>query len=826
MVDKAVPYSGAPTVESGGGGGNQLGVRANANDFGGQIAEATQNLGQELGKTSDIASQQAIKASQMATDAATNDVIANQWGPTVSKLSNDYRTLQGKRAVDAYQPYVETLQKTRAQLLEGASNPMMKAQLDAYTSRHMVSEIDSATRWQDVQMTAYEDNSANAFVASQTNIAASNYNDPQTVMGAKNAADAQILKHGLDRGVPMESIRQQQGENWGKTVQTMVGRALASGDIKNADAIYTAHQNAVPGYMRDDIEKTLHSENMKTYGNDAATALLAGKPVPAYGGTGAQEVRNTVSATAQSSGVDVNHALTIASIESNFGQNTGKRGDIGQTGKPGNLQEQAQNLVDEAKKAQTVADKALGRPALPYEQYICYQQGAGGGPALLKAASDPNAKAVDVLAPLYKTRELALQAVQNNGGNASMSCGQFVDFLRRTYDAKAARVAVGLPAQQPVQGAQEQISPELATAMNSADNAVQQKPATALPETAGIAMQPGATPVQALNNFDQVYSEKIQIANQIPNLDQREAVLKALAQQHSTYQIAAQAWKTQFVNKAQQLAMDPKFTSTNQIPPDMMSALADSPETMNYLQTRANYNLEHGSGVVTKDMREYGSGFYELFKKIHAPSDDPDRVHDVTQLYSHVGPDGDLTMSGLDKLTKEISGKGTPDGDSESAMRGQAFKVIKTQISGEDQFAGLKDPKGEEIYARALPLMYKAIEDGKSKGIPASELYDPSNKNYIGNAVQGLKRTPAEYYNSLAAANLVGDGKTVAIPGEDAATKSRLESGLRDKTATLKSIQDAYSSGKISKQTAMQLAIAGGYAQARDSEQPSVPRPE
>lgn len=64
----------------------------------------------------------------------------------------------------------------------------------------------------------------------------------------------------------------------------------------------------------------------------------------------------------------------------------------------------------------------LGRAPTEAEIYLTYQQGDGGGPALL---SNPDANAVDVLEPLYPSRAIAEQAITANGGRADMTAGEF-----------------------------------------------------------------------------------------------------------------------------------------------------------------------------------------------------------------------------------------------------------------------------------------------------------------------------------------------------------------------------------------------------------------
>lgn len=82
-----------------------------------------------------------------------------------------------------------------------------------------------------------------------------------------------------------------------------------------------------------------------------------------------------------------------------------------------------------------VLTKALGRPPTPQELSVYYQQGAGGGPALLTA--DPNAPAADVLGALdyYKQRPgQARQAIVKNMGDGAPANPTVQEFLGAYYN--------------------------------------------------------------------------------------------------------------------------------------------------------------------------------------------------------------------------------------------------------------------------------------------------------------------------------------------------------------------------------------------------------
>lgn len=805
-----VPYSPIPTVEpsSNGSGASYGGVpEASPSAFGSQIGQA----GEKLGASADDL---AKVYTQRANEANANDKIVNQWAPQATGLSQAYYSKQGKDAVAGFQPYIDGLQKARSQMLENAT-PAESEILNQYMTRHIAQEYDGAMRHQVQQMDVYENQMSDAFVNLQTKNAVSAGSNPDMIDTAIKSGAARIQVHGLDRGQSPDEIQQQQNDFIGKTSQQVVSSAVARGDLSFANGFYANNKDNIPGAQQVDIDKTLHSENMRVFGDNAATALMNGQPIPhsPNGGADATNVRSTVASTAQSAGVDPNASLMIAGIESSFGQNVGSRGDVGQTGKTAyNLGEQAQNLVSAQKQAQDAADKAVGGKAAPWQMYTVYQQGLGGGVALLKP-ENANAKAVDVLSQFYKSPKDALSAIQDNGGNATMTASQFTDMLRQKCETIYGQVKCDTtsPDGKPV---------NLGQAIADTH------------QTGGITAQPGASPMQSLLEMDKVYPDLLQRANAIPNLDQRDAALRSLEQKHAVYQSAASAWKTQFMNQAQQLAIDPKFTSTDMIPPDMRSALSDNPVTLNYLESRAQYNLEHGSGVQSKDAQTYGSGVYKVMQQIHAAPDDPNRITSTDQLMQHIQT-GDLTFAGYDRMAKELSGKGTPEGSAEGAQQAQTFKVIKQQLSGEDMMPGMKDPKGEEIYAHAMPLIYKAIDDGKAKGIPVSELFDPQSKNWVGNAIQSLKRSPDQYYSDMSAANLGGVSSDAAHldAKEGQQIVSDFKSGRYSadsvaKQQGLDALKKAVSDKTISRQDAMQLAVAYGYAQASPAQNPGPQVPQ
>lgn len=101
----------------------------------------------------------------------------------------------------------------------------------------------------------------------------------------------------------------------------------------------------------------------------------------------------------------------------------------------GSWQENVQAGLDHWLEAGRGARAALGREPTPADQYVMYQQGAGGGAALLRPAN-ASKPAWEVLLPFYEreygnsAERVAKSAVTRNGGNLNMTAAQFAQSIR------------------------------------------------------------------------------------------------------------------------------------------------------------------------------------------------------------------------------------------------------------------------------------------------------------------------------------------------------------------------------------------------------------
>lgn len=172
----------------------------------------------------------------------------------------------------------------------------------------------------------------------------------------------------------------------------------------------------------------------------------------------------------------------------------------------------------------------------------------------------------------------------------------------------------------------------------------------------------------------------------------------------------------------------------------------------------------HSKSDLNRDTKTYGPGFYTLFQQAHLPDGDPNRLTDQSQLYGHVGPNGDLTLSGFDRLTQELAGKRTVDGAAEGEMKKQFLANAKQQLSGQDPLLHIRDPKGEELYLKFMGQFFPAYDKAKAEGKSPAALLNPDSPDYLGKAIAGFRRAPAQFMKDLIEGGSDVSAQTMAEP--------------------------------------------------------------
>lgn len=121
------------------------------------------------------------------------------------------------------------------------------------------------------------------------------------------------------------------------------------------------------------------------------------------------------------------------------GENGSMQGLFQVKGGSTDWQENTRQGLDHWLAAGNTARRALGRDPTPADQYVAYQQGVGGGGALLNPAN-ADQPAWEVLVPFYRreygerAEQVAKRAVTGNRGTLNMTAAQFAQHIRDYFN--------------------------------------------------------------------------------------------------------------------------------------------------------------------------------------------------------------------------------------------------------------------------------------------------------------------------------------------------------------------------------------------------------
>jgi len=255
------------------------------------------------------------------------------------------------------------------------------------------------------------------------------------------------------------------------------------------------------------------------------------------------------------------------------------------------------------------------------------------------------------------------------------------------------------------------------------------------------------------------YTPKAQAMQQILDSDLNpEAKAHAIAylnQQFAAQQIAADATAKQ-KKELSDAALNTYVTSAlnGKIDGLAQQIANDNRLDANDKITATNVLMAHADSTVSGASSTYGTGFWDAYQRILAPSGDPNRIADVSTLMRMAapGPNGEtpqLTLSGVQKLqTMMAANAKDPDQASVNTAKAGLMSYAKAKLSfnGDLLIPGVStsvayDPKGEQIFnAQFIPKFEAAYAAAVKAG---KDPWDMLNQDYVDGLIKGL-RDPAE----------------------------------------------------------------------------------
>lgn len=153
------------------------------------------------------------------------------------------------------------------------------------------------------------------------------------------------------------------------------------------------------------------------------------------------------------------------------------------------------------------------------------------------------------------------------------------------------------------------------------------------------------------------------------------------------------------------------------VPPNIVQLITNDPR-FNHAPHIRQQLLEIAKHQSGNDVQEataaYGPGFWNLYQRVTASPNDPNRLADPTELLKHAGPGGDITLAGMDRLRKTMAdSQKSVDTHSVEQAKTSLIAYAKGTLSNEQDVGPIRirDPDGEKIFQSQFVPKFLAAYD-------------------------------------------------------------------------------------------------------------------
>lgn len=296
-----------------------------------------------------------------------------------------------------------------------------------------------------------------------------------------------------------------------------------------------------------------------------------------------------------------------------------------------------------------------------------------------------------------------------------------------------------------------------ATALHNAQAARYDSHGNPITATGAPAASPAHNPTPYGLEFQQMQTARQKAQQLFPDRpDLQRSMVEGVwqnIQQTNTLQAKYEAEQAKATRDAQEAAgqtvIKQIFTDPKSFDP---AKLANDPN-LTWEQKNSLFNVAQkhlGEVAGGKEAQTYGPGFWNAYQQVHS-SDLSAKINDPSQLWARGGPGGDLTLSGIEKLTQEITSSRNPEGAAQGAMTKDYLAAAHVAISGHGMFGGQRDAVGEMNFARFVPLAFAEIEREKQAGMTPAQMMVKGGD--LDKLVQQNTRSPAQMMKDMLASN-------------------------------------------------------------------------
>lgn len=684
-----LPFDPRPTVAPAGASGVFQRDASDPNAFGASVAAAGERLGATVDQAANRAAESAIRFQTIQNETEVNDAYANRFSPKFRDLYQKYYSLQGKDAVDQMPDFINQMQGVREDARGELKSDVQRKLFDAMSRRRVESELDGMARYADTQNKVYRADTHGAVLKQLSDQAADKYNDESAFGTSIGTAAAEIDRYTASTGGTAEVARAKLAEFTSNAMLQRVQRWMLDDPLKARD-FYRANAGNIAAAQRPLIEHQLSVATKPVEAKIAADGIVRGASLPQLQTSMEIAGEPLVSAViAQESGgrqsaVSPKGAIGVMQVMPDTAREV-----AGQMG----LEYDPEKLKSDAS-----YNKALGTR---YLQNMLTRY--GGNQTLALAAYNAGPKRVDAW-------------VKTNGDPTQ---GQISDAdwvakipFKETRDY-VAKVNASAPQMQGTIPTSRDVRAHLADWNKQAEQLAEQQ-------------HPG----------DPVYRDLVvqQVRGYVNTIvAQQEAV------QRQSHEVLLRAADGDAKKGTRPLTID-ELRAT----PEANAAwLRTDPASQRGIIALVEHNAKAEQGIPMKTDPKI---FEEVFRRIHLPDDDPNKIRTPGQLAPYFGHG--LNRTDYDWGRKEIEGNQTADGQRLNDTRNNFLGLMKSQFSKATLM--IADPKGDEQFYKFGTYVRGQERAAREGGKNPYDLYNPASPDYMGKQIPAFQRSPEEMIRDMA----------------------------------------------------------------------------
>lgn len=714
-----------------------------------------------------------IKHQKALTDElAANDAMTSAMKDVTGAWS-EYNTKEGAGAVAALPGFHQKLDEIYQKHLEAAPSLEAKAHLSGPLRSLTDSYYKYSQNYADSQFKTWQNKSATEGAQAMGSQAIIAVDNPQQRNMFLAGSDDQIRKLGEQKGLDLPAIDNLVRENRGFNITTMVKSLLANGMSEKAQKIYDEYKDQMDATSRvasegmlkpiaiqkkaiggvdDIIHKGVQTPEGASAGSGTVTVGLEKSKLP-------DQYNQSIANHAHNLGANPADLYAVINYESRFRTNV-------QGGKGGNYFGLIQFGPREREKYGVHPGMSFDEQMNSVEHYL-RDRGFKPGMGLAEMYSIINAGSLD------KQGQPRWSASDGNGNIQSHVANIKANF----YPGGEAKVDETSTSPWKTAAAAPQVSGGAG--------------GDTLVGGAGLPQPQGAQfPAQGSGaGIDTGLPDKGWAMQQILDQTKDEPELRGpmLEYLNKVYQASADSQLEVQRQMAIQKAQIEQISDQNEV--KMLQAIDSNDPNFNLLDMEKT-----PSNQLTREAKErIRSTYLAKLSGNEESAISKKNVADLTsQIYDGKMPtmapavkllgEGGLTQSGFNFVQKQFDELRTPDGQKLSDLKGRLINGFKAQITGSNSLLGKLDPKGDENLYNFQWFIDKRITAYREAGKDWTELFDPSNANYIGKpeTVKAFTSTMSEIMKRLVDQN-------TGMTGEEAATGASPEavySGEKPETVT------------------------------------------